>query len=199
MIADPALVLVDCQNEFCKEARDGGFVEDPSYQPAIDATAAFLERYRASGRTPIYVRAVHHEHTLSREWARRYEERGRMSARAGTPGAEIVPELAPEPDDPVVTKRRYNAFHATDLDVHLATNDVSHVLVAGAKTNVCVDTTARAAYDHDYRVTVLADCVASDETDRHEAALDNLEAHFAAVRESEEIELEPLGDVAEAA
>lgn len=198
MIADPALVLVDFQNDFCREAADGGFVEDPEVQPAIEATAAFLERYRASGRTPIFVHARHHDHTVSEEWRRRYDRPEGMSARAGTPGAEFVPELRPREDEPVVAKNRYNAFYGTNLDLHLRTNDVTHVLVAGTKTNVCVDTTVRGAYDRDYRVTVLADCVASDEPELHEAALRNVESHFGEVEESAEVALPPLREGARA-
>lgn len=196
MIADPALVLVDFQNDFCREAVDGSFVEDPGAQPAIEAAAEFVERYRASGRTPVFVRASHHDHTVSESWLDRYDRKGGMSARAGTAGADLVPELGPEPGEPVVEKNRYNAFYATNLDLYLSTNDVSHVLLAGTKTNVCVDTTARAAYDRDYRVTVLADCVASDEPALHDAALRNVEAHFGEVRESAEVELPPVADVA---
>lgn len=198
MIADPALVLVDFQNDFCKEEDGGSFVDDTESQPAIEATAAFLERYRASGRTPIYVRARHHEHTVSAEWLRRYDRPSGMSARAGTEGAEVVPELAPEDGDPVLHKNRYSAFHGTNLDLHLSTNGVEHVLLAGTKTNVCVDTTVRAAYDRDYRVTVLADCVASDEPRLAEASLENLDAHFADVVESTEVELSPLRGAARA-
>lgn len=192
MIVDPALVLVDFQNDFCREETPDGFVADSEVQPAVEAAADFLERYRASGRTPIFVRAHHHEHTVSDEWLRRYDRPGGMSARAGTEGAEIVSELAPEAEEPVVRKPRYSAFYGTNLDLHLSTNDVSHVLLAGVKTNVCVSSTARAAYDRDYRVTVLADCVASDELALHEATLENLDGRFGAVRESAEVELPPV-------
>lgn len=199
MIADPALVLVDFQNDFCREGVDGELVDDPDVQPAIEATAAFLERYRASGRTPVFVRAHHHEDTVSEEWLRRYDRPGGMAARAGTRGAEFVPELTPADDEPVVQKNRYSAFYGTNLDLYLSTNDVGHVLVAGVKTNVCVSSTVRAAYDRDYRVTVLADCVASDEPELHEAALENLDSRFGVVRESAEVDLPPVRDVAEPA
>lgn len=190
MIRDPALVLVDMQNDFCKQWDEDAeaFVEEPQIQPAVDAAAQFLERYRESGRTPIFVRAEHHEHTVSEEWGRRYDRPRDMSCVAGTEGAEIVPEL-PVEDDPVVTKHRYNGFFNTDLDTYLKTNDVSEVMFGGVGTNVCVVATLFGAYDRDYAVTMLSDCCGSKESDLHDATLENVASHFGDVKASTEVEL----------
>lgn len=191
MIRDPALVLVDMQNDFCKrwDEERQEYVEKPEIQPTVEATREFLRRYRESGRTPIFVRAQHHEHTVSDEWSRRYDRPRDMSCVAGSEGAEIVPELEVKEEDPVVTKHRYSGFFNTDLDTYLSTNDVSRVLFGGVGTNVCVAATLFGAYDRDYAVTMLSDCSGSGEAELHEMTLRNVESHFGEVKESTDVEL----------
>lgn len=203
MIRDPALVVVDMQRDFCQpggahDQIDGSVGADtPSrsdragwedVQRAVDATGRFLGRYRASGRTPILVRTLHDEHTNDGVWAAKYADRP-MPCRPGTEGAEFVEELAARPSDAVVTKHRYSAFHGTNLDLYLDSNDVTTVLVAGVVTNVCVESTVRSAFDSGYEVTVLSDCTGSREPALSDASFDNMAAHFAAVRESGDVDL----------
>lgn len=192
MIADPALVLVDMQRDFC--APDGAHGRDADVtgpQSAAEAAGDFLRRYRDSGRTPILVRTLHGEDSTSSRWQAKYENRP-TPCRPGTEGAAFVPELDVRDADRVVTKHRYSAFHETDLDLVLRSNDVSRVLIGGVATNVCVESTARAAFDHDYDVTVLRDCTGSTEPDLREASLRNVAGHFGTVTESDDVELPPV-------
>lgn len=81
----------------------------------------------------------------------------------GTPGPEIIPELTPQPGDIVIEgKMTLDAFHSTALDYLLRANQIEHVAFTGFHTNWCVESSARSAYDKGYRVTVLADCTATD-------------------------------------
>ena len=81
----------------------------------------------------------------------------------GTPGPEIITELTPAPGDIVIEgKKTLDAFHSTALDYLLRANEIEHVAMTGFHTNWCVESTARSAYDKGYRVTVLADCTATD-------------------------------------
>lgn len=190
-ITDPALVLVDLQKDFCKEWDEdaGAFVADPVLQPTLDAAGEFVERYRESGRKPIFVRALHSKDTVSEEWDRRYDRPRDMSCVVGSEGAEFVPELGVREDDIVVTKNRYDGFYNTNLDMYLKTNDVSRVLFGGVGTNVCVIATLFGAYNRDYAVTMLSDCSGSRETELHDMTLENVESHFGEVKESTDIEL----------
>ncbi len=87
----------------------------------------------------------------------------------GTPGPEIVEPLTPQPGDIVVEgKKTLDAFHSTALDYLLRANDITHVAFTGFHTNWCVESSARSAYDKGYRVTVLADCTATD-TEREQS------------------------------
>jgi ureidoacrylate peracid hydrolase len=192
MITDPALVVIDMQKDFCDPAfaLDG----DPTtVRSAVDATSAFLDRYRAGGRTPLLVRNVHGPDVDSDAWHAIYDKNDRTKpCIRGDEGAEFVPELGATDDDVVVTKNRYDAFYGTNLEAYLSANDVSHLLVAGVQTNVCVDTTVRSAFVRDYRVTVLEDCVGSPDTERRDQTFANMEQYFADVRASEDVELPPV-------
>ena len=85
---------------------------------------------------------------------------GRILVR-GELGHDIVPELAPAPDEPVVDKPGKGAFYATDLEAMLRSRGVAQLLVCGVTTEVCVNTTVREANDRGYRCVVLADCTGS--------------------------------------
>lgn len=79
------------------------------------------------------------------------------------PGAEIHPEVAPGPADPVVTTTRLGAFAGSDLDVLLRARDIDGLVLAGIATSGVVLSTLRQAADLDYRLTVLADgCLEAD-------------------------------------
>ncbi|UFH50770.1 cysteine hydrolase family protein [Pseudomonas sp. KNUC1026] len=70
---------------------------------------------------------------------------------------QLLPELALRGDEWVFEKQRPNAFHATALLEHLQGLGASQLLVAGMKTQVCVDSTCRAARDLGVEVLLVAD------------------------------------------
>ena len=78
---------------------------------------------------------------------------------AGTDGAAVVAELAPEPGDVVFAKRYYDAFYETGLDPWLREHDVTRLILIGGPTNVDVRHTAVAAYNYRYRPIVIKDAV----------------------------------------
>ena len=76
----------------------------------------------------------------------------------GTWDVEIIDDLAPVEGDVIVDKNRYDAFLYTDMEVVLRALGVTSVLVTGCATNVCVESTARAADMRDFTVAVASDC-----------------------------------------
>jgi nicotinamidase-related amidase len=94
----------------------------------------------------------------------------------GSPQTEIVAALRPEPQDFVITtKRRLDAFYQTDLEHLLRGLKSKTVVLAGVNTNTCVLNTAFAAFNRDYRVVVVEDCVASMYgDDLHVLGLENI-------------------------
>jgi len=82
--------------------------------------------------------------------------------RAGSPGSNVIPELA-KYGSRIMTlpgKRGLNAFSNTALQDTLSEKNIEQIVLAGAVTSICIDSTARSAVDQGYRVTVLSDCTA---------------------------------------
>jgi biuret amidohydrolase len=87
-----------------------------------------------------------------------FPELGAASAcLAGTPGAETYGEIAPQPGDVVILKRRFDAFHATELEMILRHRGIDTVIVTGTSTSIGTETTARGAVVRDFRVIFPSD------------------------------------------
>jgi biuret amidohydrolase len=82
--------------------------------------------------------------------------RAGMIAAGGHPAA-LHASLRVEPGDLVVTKPRFGAFHASDLDMILRARGIDTVIIGGIATNVCAESTAREANTRDYKVFFLSD------------------------------------------
>jgi nicotinamidase-related amidase len=79
----------------------------------------------------------------------------------GSPGTQIIPELYREGDYVIDNKKRLDCFYGTDLRQLLDVLKVKSVVLMGINTNTCVLNTAFTAFNFDYRVVLLSDCVAS--------------------------------------
>ena len=79
----------------------------------------------------------------------------------GSPGTQIIPELYRQGDYVINNKKRLDCFYGTDLRLLLDTLGVKTVVLMGINTNTCVLNTSFTAFNFDYRVVVLSDCVAS--------------------------------------
>jgi len=75
----------------------------------------------------------------------------------GTPGWEIHPSFTPKDDEIVIDKHTPDAFHETELKVKLDKLEVSHLIVAGMQSEMCVDTTVRKAVELGYELTLVRD------------------------------------------
>jgi nicotinamidase-related amidase len=89
----------------------------------------------------------------------------------GTPGCQIVSELAVAPSDLVIIKKRYSAFYGTALDETLARLKPDAIILAGINTHACIRTTAIDAYQRDWNVILASDCIDSYDRDHHEVSL----------------------------
>ncbi len=89
-------------------------------------------------------------------------------------GTRICNELRPMPEDVIVVKRRISAFTGSDLEVVLRSQKIDTLFLAGVSTLGVIESTARQAFDMDYRVFVIRDCCADREPDLSQIALDRL-------------------------
>lgn len=92
----------------------------------------------------------------------------------GTHGSKIVEELSRMNDEHEIIKKRYSAFFETELDNLLKTLNPSCLVLAGVNTHACIRTAAIDAYQRDYRVLIIEDCVASPDQRHHDVTLDYL-------------------------
>ncbi|MEV8378155.1 isochorismatase family protein [Kribbella sp. NPDC056861] len=100
-------------------------------------------------------------------------ERPRPSGGTIPPGAaDIVDELAGHPEDIVVVKRNWGAFYGTDLDLHLRRRGITQLVFTGVATSIGVESSARAAYEHGYHVTLATDAMTDLNPDAHHNSLD---------------------------
>jgi len=83
----------------------------------------------------------------------------------------LVPELGAQPGDLRITKRTWGAFHGTDLDARLRGLGVTQVVVVGIATSMGVESTARAAHEHGYHVTLATDAMTDRDPGDHEHAV----------------------------
>ncbi|WP_432974417.1 cysteine hydrolase family protein [Dactylosporangium sp. CA-233914] len=176
-----ALVVIDMQNGFCW--RPAGGLQEKMGWPAlinvpavVEHNAALIAAARERGIPVVYVRYETLPDMLNAMRIHR-EAAAAVGLPAGTSFAmegsegEIVAEIAPQPGDYVVSKTRWDAFLYTNLEPLLAGLGVVNLVMSGVLTNACVETTARAALQRNFRVWVAKDCVTSETEQLHENAL----------------------------
>jgi nicotinamidase-related amidase len=140
-LAESTLILIDCQNTYTR-----GVMELEGVQGALDEVEALLDRARSAG-IPI----IHIQHD---------DGPGSLYDIEGDSGA-IVPRVAPHNGEPVVVKNYPNSFVQTDFDDILKTANASNLVLAGFMTHMCVNSTARGAFNLGYSPTVVAAATAT--------------------------------------
>ena len=108
-------------------------------------------------------------------------------AGRGVESADIVPELAPLPGELVVASHVYDKFLDTPLDLALRSRGVTHLLITGVTTDICVNCTVFAAANRNYRVTVVADGVATLDDAMQAACFSIWERKFARLRTASQV------------
>ncbi|MFG1610242.1 cysteine hydrolase family protein [Actinoplanes sp. NPDC049265] len=180
-----ALLVIDMQRDFLLP---GGFGESlgndvSQLRRTIEPLAAVLQAWRAAGLPVIHTREGHRPDLSDCPPAKlrrapdigRPGQFGRILIR-GEYGHDIIDELAPRPDEPVVDKPGKGAFYATDLSDILEKLAVTQLVVTGVTTEVCVHTTVREANDRGYECLVPADCVGSYFPSFHQVGLEMIAA-----------------------
>ncbi|HSG33778.1 MAG TPA: cysteine hydrolase [Sphingomonadaceae bacterium] len=190
--ARTAHVIIDMQNGFVEQ---GAPVEVPMARTISGAINRVSAAIRASGGRNYFVQYTTPD-DVDQGWSIMMERLGGLSDahregfRRGAHYWELWPELEVEPEDALVEKGRFSAFtHGTStLEDRLKAQGADTIVVSGTVTNICCESTARDAMQHNYRVIIATDGNAALSDDEHAAALTSLAFAFADLRSSEEIE-----------
>ncbi|HZA91448.1 MAG TPA: isochorismatase family cysteine hydrolase [Gemmatimonadales bacterium] len=168
-----ALIMIDMQRDFLEPGGFGASLGNnvARLQAIVPAASALLECCRAAGMLIIHTRECHAPDLSDCPPAKR--NRGAPSLRIGDPGpmgrilvrgepgAEIISELAPLDSEIVIDKPGKGAFYATSLDEDLAMRGITHLLITGVTTEVCVQTTMREANDRGFDCLLVEDATES--------------------------------------
>ncbi len=194
-VEDPALIVVDMQNDF---VRVGAPLEVPDARPTIAPIARLAGRFRERGRPVVFTQFLSRQQDdLLWLWSPPCRPdvkccwKGHRRSYGDGPAlldcSEVIAELAPAPGDHRIEKYGYGAFHGTGLDALLRHLGVRSLVVTGTVTQICVEETAREAFHHGYRTTVVSDAVSSFAPDLHAAALKNFAMKFGWVADSDTV------------
>jgi len=149
-----ALVLIDLQ---------AGIAGRPGMAPVVAKAAQLADAFRAQGHPVVLVNVD------GRAPGR--TERGNVPVEWPPGWTDLLPELG---DGIRVTKRTWGAFHGTDLDEKLREHGITQVVLGGIATSKGVESTARAAHEHGYNVTIAVDAVGDTDPEAHRNAIERI-------------------------
>jgi len=162
-----ALVLIDLQNGVL------AMPTAPYPAPEVLARAVELaEAFRARRLPVVLVRVTFAADGSDAPPGRTDAPRRALSAAPGWDA--VVDELSGHPEDLTVTKRNWSAFYGTDLDLHLRRRGVTQIVLAGIATSIGVESTARAAYEHGYHVTLAVDAMTDRDPQAHHNSVERI-------------------------
>jgi ureidoacrylate peracid hydrolase len=200
-----ALIVVDMQNAFC--SRGGtldviGAFDEIRTRRIIEADKQVIEGARRRNVRIIYLRMAY-QPDLSNAggpespnyWKElalvKMRRDPQLNGRFLTIGGwdwQIIDELGPAPGDIIVDKNRYSGFANTALDSILRTNNIKYLVFIGIATNVCVESTLRDAYFHEYFPVIAGDACGNVGPDfTQQATLWNVAAVFGWVTNSKDL------------
>lgn len=168
-----ALLVIDTQVDFA----EGGSTPVAGTRAVVPALVALVEAYRRAGLPVVHVVRLYDGDDVDLVRRRAIADGARV-VRPGSPGSAILPELVPAgapsldpdvllagrpqvlgPDEVVVWKPRWSAFHRTPLEGLLRERGVDTVVVAGCNFPNCPRATLTDASERDLRAVVVPDAV----------------------------------------
>ncbi len=186
-----AIVVIDMQETFCAP---GGPGEVAVSRAIVDPINRLTRRLRPMGVPVIWVLHANSQFNGKSDWEIFFNNVVSDDVRLRTieslsPGRQKVwSGLEQGNDDITVFKTRYSAMisGSSNLEQLLRNLGIDTVLIAGTKTNVCCESTARDAMMLDFKVVMLSDCTAALSDDEHRAALETIIQQFGDVLTGDE-------------
>jgi ureidoacrylate peracid hydrolase len=186
-----ALVVIDMQSTFCAP---GGPAEVPESRGIVAPINALTAELRSLGIPVIWVLHANAQHGGKSDWELFFnyivadDVRERTLESLAAARQEVWSGLVVGPADRTVLKNRYSALipGSSPLERVLRGMDIDTILVAGTKTNVCCESTARDAMMLDFKTVMVEDCCAALSDEEHRAALENMIQQFGDVMTAKE-------------
>lgn len=187
-----ALLAIDMQNWMIDQSLPTAVRTGQDIVAPINQVADAL---RARGGTVVWVKMIANEQIMV-DWSVFYDgvvanqrEAFAAAMRKDSAAGEIYPGMRVHAEDLISEKTRYSCIltQSSDLHTHLSARGIDTVIVSGAVTNVCCESSARDAMMMNYKTVVLSDGCAAHTDDEHNASLSNLLNMFADVRTSGEV------------
>ena len=170
----PAVVVIDFVHGFTDPAHFGG----GNINTAIARAVGLLALARARGWPIAHTRVVYADDGSDcGAFVRKVPPLAGLTETS--PLSQIHPDVAPVAGELVIRKRQASAFFDTGLAGWLTFRRVDSVLVAGCTTSGCVRATVVDACSHDFRTTVVTDCVGDRAIGPHEANLVDMGQKYA--------------------
>ena len=193
--AHAAVIVVDMQNDFGSAGGmfDRAGIDISGIQCAVAPTSRVIDAARGAGMSIVYLKMAYRpdlsdlgrSDSVNRARHLQLGVGQAVIAPDGSPSrilirdtwnSEILDELKPQTDDIVLYKTRFSGFYETDLDDRLRGRGVTHLIVTGCTTSICVESTVRDAMFRDYLCVLLSDCMSepigqTQSRSNHEASL----------------------------
>ena len=194
--ATTALLVVDMQRAFLDP---GEAMEVPAARDIIPQIQSLLALFRSQGlpvvyteftyaeTLPLLIGHLHPEHRRAPAGTSRGFGRPSSSCLLGEANVHVVPELAPHPGELVVTKHYYDGFNGTPLDHALRARGMTHLVLTGTMTDICVLATVVGGMNREYRMTVVEDATATLSPEIQHAALDVIRRAYARVLTAKQV------------
>jgi ureidoacrylate peracid hydrolase len=187
-----ALLVIDMQELFCAP---GAPAEVPGSRDIVEPINRLTEKLRAIGVPIIWVLHANTQAGGRSDWELFFnyvvaDEVKEKTLRSLAPGNQHVwSGLTVDAADTRIIKNRYSALIAgsSGLERLLRSLDIDTVLIAGTKTNICCEATARDAMMLDFKAVMVSDCCAALSDDEHRSALENIIQQFGDVLTAEEV------------
>ena len=144
-----------------------------------------LATARQKGIELIHVRVASNTQD-GRDSTLRYKAMG-LRAPRDSKDAQILPEVAPQGDELVISKATSSAFNSTNIDRLLRNMGIRNLIMTGVVTNGCVESTARSAAELDYGVIVVEDATAAMAPQLHEHSILSMSYKDAAIKSTDEV------------
>lgn len=192
-----ALVVIDMQSTFCEP---GGPAEVPGSRAIVPQINALTRQLRPLGVPIVWILHANSHLGNKSDWEIFFDNVVASEVRNRTiesllPGRQKVwPELDTDPTDLTLVKIRYSAMisGSSSLERVLRNLGIDTLLIAGTKTNVCCESTARDAMMLDFKVIMVEDCMAALSDEEHLATLETFIQQFGDVMTGAEV-LQRLG------